>query len=647
MRGFAKYLILICLCALSTQVRATHIMGGDLNYEWIEEDSFKFTLVYYVDCVNGNLGAISSDVTAFFGFFDAKTKDLLSREQITRNDPIRVSRVNYECVKELPNACVDRYEYVFHKRIDPGSNGIIVSFQRCCRNHTITNLVDPGGTGMTITAFIPGDDDGFYNSNPVFKASPPNFLCNDALLDFDHSATDKDGDSLVYDLYIPFKGATRDIPRPTTPSKPDYEQVEYKSSYTIQNMMGGKQKLQIDRHTGRLTVWPDVLGQFVVGIRVSEYRDGKRIGESLRDYQFNVLECKIGVQAGFTFPDLRCSDTVVTFTNTSSASDQYLWSFDSLNSGVTSSNSPNPTKVFAKKGTYKIKLIAQDKDCSDSVTKTIQIGVQDSIQASFTVGPKVLCVGETIKVNNTSDPTPDWFWDLGRGQGEQHNLDLNEILYEKPGEYVVKLRILDSLNCMSEKVHTDTVIIFEMRELLSSFDVERPNICNPGNIILTKTDSLSDKWIWQIEGIDKEYENEEVIELNGLADGSHTIRLISTANSDLCTTIKAASEDVVIDSDQLVGETQLYNVFTPNNDGRNDCYWLDIEGYECTDVRLVIYNRWGEELFDSEKDNKSCWDGKRPNGSLYPPGTYFGLFTLENAEAKYSDTISVTISLIR
>jgi gliding motility-associated-like protein len=412
-------------------------------------------------------------------------------------------------------------------------------------------------------------------------------------------------------------------------------------------MMGGKQKLQIDRHTGRLTVWPDMVGQYVVGVRVTEYRNGRRIGESLRDYQFNVLECKIGVQAGFNFPELRCSDTVVTFTNTSSASNRYMWSFDSLNSGVSSSNTRHPTKVFAKKGVYKIKLVAHDEDCSDSVTHTIHIGKQDSIQASFTAGPTELCAGDKVQIVNTSDPTPDWFWDLGKGLGEQHNIIVNEVTYDEPGIHVIKLRIIDSLNCMSEKIHTDTIEIFKTRNLLSEFDVEKPSICNPGKIILTKTDSLSEEWIWQIEGINKEYPNESVVELDGLEQGSYTIRLISLANSDICTKIKAATEVVNIEPIQQISKTDLYNVFTPNQDGSNECYWLDLEGHECTDVHLVIYNRWGELIFDSEKDQRECWDGNRPNGKPYPEGTYFGLFTLQNTEAKYYDTISVTISLIR
>ncbi len=44
------------------------------------------------------------------------------------------------------------------------------------------------------------------NSNPVFTVYPPLFLCVNTPFTFDHSATDIDGDSLVYDFYTPYNG---------------------------------------------------------------------------------------------------------------------------------------------------------------------------------------------------------------------------------------------------------------------------------------------------------------------------------------------------------------------------------------------------------------------------------------------------------
>lgn len=71
------------------------------------------------------------------------------------------------------------------------------------------------------------------------------------------------------------------------------------------------------------------------------------------------------------------------------------------------------------------------------------------------------------------------------------------------------------------------------------------------------------------------------------------------------------------------------NTFTPNNDGRNDVfrvYGERLEGY-----RLIIYNRWGEQVFYSE-DPEEVWTGGRQGGDYYyPDGMY--LYTLRFEEA--------------
>ena len=72
------------------------------------------------------------------------------------------------------------------------------------------------------------------------------------------------------------------------------------------------------------------------------------------------------------------------------------------------------------------------------------------------------------------------------------------------------------------------------------------------------------------------------------------------------------------------------NVFTPNNDGVND-YWLVDLGDDVTNVRVNVYNRWGQMVYTSmhyelceEETGDYCWDGKSisenescPNGVYY------------------------------
>lgn len=61
------------------------------------------------------------------------------------------------------------------------------------------------------------------------------------------------------------------------------------------------------------------------------------------------------------------------------------------------------------------------------------------------------------------------------------------------------------------------------------------------------------------------------------------------------------------------------NAFTPNNDGRNDCFRIPaLQG--ALSYHLRIFNRWGQIVFDSSIPTQ-CWNG-RYNGYDLPAGVY-------------------------
>lgn len=66
-----KLLLLLFLIFQNTGF-ATHIVGGEINYTHLGNDSFKIELQLYVDCFNGNPGAISSDQYASSGYLSSR-----------------------------------------------------------------------------------------------------------------------------------------------------------------------------------------------------------------------------------------------------------------------------------------------------------------------------------------------------------------------------------------------------------------------------------------------------------------------------------------------------------------------------------------------------------------------------------------------
>jgi gliding motility-associated-like protein len=96
-------------------------------------------------------------------------------------------------------------------------------------------------------------------------------------------------------------------------------------------------------------------------------------------------------------------------------------------------------------------------------------------------------------------------------------------------------------------------------------------------------------------------------------EGIYDVFLISCYANYCCDSAKSTIE--VRDS------LHIPNVITPNSDGINDFFF--IHNPNLNDYHLVIYNRWGQMIFESNNLNES-WNGKVFNtGPDCEAGTYF------------------------
>ncbi|WP_293293869.1 gliding motility-associated C-terminal domain-containing protein [Allomuricauda sp.] len=64
------------------------------------------------------------------------------------------------------------------------------------------------------------------------------------------------------------------------------------------------------------------------------------------------------------------------------------------------------------------------------------------------------------------------------------------------------------------------------------------------------------------------------------------------------------------------------DAFSPNNDSRNDTYYIPNIEIIFPDFTLEIFNRYGNSLFKGDA-SRPAWDGSGPNGKTVPNGVYF------------------------
>jgi len=106
------------------------------------------------------------------------------------------------------------------------------------------------------------------------------------------------------------------------------------------------------------------------------------------------------------------------------------------------------------------------------------------------------------------------------------------------------------------------------------------------------------------------------------AEGTKTVTLIITDQAGCTDTTSRVYE--------ISNQVAVPNSFTPNGDSYND--FFVVKGLSAfPDSKLLIFNRWGSEIFNTaDYDNK--WDG-----GGYPDGVYFYVLTLSSGETMKGD----------
>lgn len=573
------------------KLHATHIVGGELNYQYLGNNDYKITLKLYIDCVNGQPAAIAQDEFANIGIFAGSNDSLLLNLSFDfkRNPPIRVSKTNYDCITISPNACVDAYYYEKTVNLPYRVGGYTLSFQRCCRNNTILNLINPESTGANFFTKI-ADTTGFgYNSSPFFKNLPPNFLCTNAPLVFDHSATDADGDSLVYEFFHPFLAATAVQPRPNIVDfqTPPFTNVVYVGGYSPTMAINSMPNISINKQTGVLKITPTLAGQFVVGIVVKEYRNGKLIGYTQRDYQFNVQDCVFETTSAFATPEINC-DREVVFTNNSSNATKYFWDYGDSTKTNDTSILKNGYYKYPNAGKYTIKLIASKGNCVDSIVQ--QIEILDNIKYQLP-NDTFMCTASNLKIApNKFYKNAQYIWNTGSTD--------SFILVSNQGQYWVnvtygKCMKADTFNLSLDnqdvKLAASELTCNKNTKTIEGYCIAKGNFANvqwqsnPQQIPTNNTDSIA------------------IITKSGMV-------AIFGLKKNGC----PYSDSIEINAITDYGIFKVGNVFTPNGDSYNNVFPEQNPPYFYT---LQIFNRWGIKVHSAEN---IPWSGDNmPDGVYY------------------------------
>ena len=472
---------LFALFLLPSLAKANHIIGGDITYEFVSEPSpgmkrWRITMHIYRDCYS--VGA-NFDVPARFAIYQGSelNNTLHSTYNVSNYDYTKLIPDTPQCVTNIPLVCVEEAVYTFEATLPVLTNqSYFIVYQRCCRNNTITNILNPGDIGATYTIELNPAAMAANNSSPIYSNFPPLIICSNFPLNFNHSAVDADGDILVYELCEALQGGGNIVTDPgvftcfgaipSPPCGPPFDEVPYAlPTYSAESPMAGMPAVDINNVSGFITGTPNIIGQFVVAVCVTEYRNGQLLSKVRREFQFNVANCTPDIDARLSADSLTvnleeytiksCGAKTIFFENKTTIASNVKdveWRFD-IN-GTTVSDSVNmwfTAFTFPDTGSYSgLLLINQNSgNCGD--TAYIKVQIFPEINANFTYDYDTCDAGPVI-FNDQSygeGGINQWRWNFGK-PGATSNLQNTDFQYLEPGDYPVNLKVVDMNQCSND-----------------------------------------------------------------------------------------------------------------------------------------------------------------------------------------------------
>ena len=509
----AFYLLFLLCVSLPGQAR--HVIGGELSMQSLgKPGSYRIRLNQYLDAITAES---TYDNYVTINIFRKRSPVLMGSYDLLRLPIEKIIYKNATCAKSQ-NLSTLNVAYTADIQLDPSlyadPAGYYIVWERCCRNHSISNLANPVDVGMVFYLEFPAlvqSGKSFINSSPVFKPLNGNFICLNQLFTTTYSATDADGDQLRYSLVTPYQGYTdATYLNGTTEPRLTYPLVAWGAGYSAGNAIPGSPGLQIDGSTGQLTVKASKVGYFLFTVQCDEYRNGVKIGSIRRDFQIPVVDCPpntppppVVTDNGKVIQEGKlCEGASLTLAADPDPTWAYQWERDGINIegatspsiSVTAAGAYAVVKSFATQCSGDVTSPAIKVDITPNPSAKIQLTKADGSLAvpPFCEGDKVLASASGVTGINT------YQWQTTASALQVSN---GVVTVLKAGLY--SLTVTDG----NTKCSANDQLQINMRSApVATLMASAPQICQGDSVRLITTDSLSYNYAWEPAATNKRAE---------------------------------------------------------------------------------------------------------------------------------------------
>ena len=457
-----KFLSGIVALSLTLSSYANHIVGGEMYYTF---DSlvgniyhYSVTIKLFRDFSSGTALDNPINIAVY-----AKGSNIPITKIVSQSSLTTLTAVPGPCIVNPPLVSYQVGLYSFSLALPASPFGYTITWARCCRVSSITNITPPSSNfGATYTAEIPGNSvepTGPKNNSARFLGIDTVIICAGYPFTYNFGATDADGDLLTYEFCEGYTNTGGTVPNP--PAPPPYVSLSYNSPYSGASPMGSSVK--INSANGMITGTAPSAGIYVVTVCVKEWRNGELLATQRKDLQIKVADCDVATVTLEPNGYINCTDLNMTFSNLSPSAliNNYFWDFGDLTTSGDTSGLSSPTYTYPDTGIYVVKVVAnRNQPCSDSTTA--QVRVYPGFFPDF--DHTGICINVPVQFNDITTATYGsvnfWRYDFGVNSllNDTSRLRSPQYTFATVGSYTAEFIVGSTKGCRDTIYKTVTII---------------------------------------------------------------------------------------------------------------------------------------------------------------------------------------------
>jgi gliding motility-associated-like protein len=322
----------------------------------------------------------------------------------------------------------------------------------------------------------------------------------------------------------------------------------------------------------------------------------------------------------FNFNENNCynENGTVSYSGSASERDTFLWDLSDFQTNEIIQHpgtSPGPLQFeLSSRPQVEIGLqVVSEFGCqTSSISKLFKRKPLFDIPVDTLAGCPPLEVSLEISTTDTADNVV-YTWNLGAGKTATGN-SISETYTEPNKNHDVEIIARSSVTgCIDTLLLPSKIVIHPVPEAAFTATPDVVLVSNPVVDFTNQSEGAND-YRWNFDDLSPV--SEEVNPTHSFSEMGFYDVMLTTFNELRCTDTTTVRVSVAFD--------RLFppNAFSPNAPDEEDReFRIYSEGVVNEGYQLLIFNRWGEVVFESSSQQNG-WDGKMKNGNFAPAGTY-------------------------